>query len=315
MKRFIIYFVFIFTLNACFAQTYNYYHRNEITGAYLIKNIENIPEQYHFIFSIQDNQIVGYYYNSSKIKFIDTINGSRITKSTYYSKETGKVLYEKEFFYDDDLTIKSFIYKQMNNKGMVIYESKSFFRKQSNRIIYNSEGIIINGNVEQRFIIDGLLFENYRPLSYKTYGLLTDLKNKISQIFNSEETFIYDDFNITSILFQNSKLYKLKRSHMKCGVKKSEEILFDTNEEQVSSKQYILDDTILTQIIRTNSESVNEYNYVKIDDSCYLLSYNDWDNLPVIKIELPDEIVYIKNNVVENIKYPINLFDFSILQE
>ena len=96
MKRFIIYFVFIFTLNACFAQTYNYYHRNEITGAYLIKNIENIPEQYHFIFSKQDNQIVGYYYNSSKIKFIDTINGSRITKSTYYSKETGKVLYEKE---------------------------------------------------------------------------------------------------------------------------------------------------------------------------------------------------------------------------
>lgn len=315
MKRFIIYFVFIFTLNACFGQTYNYYHRNEITGTFMIKNIENIPEQYHFIFSKQDNQIVGYYYNSSKVKFIDTINGSRITKSTYYSKETGKVLYEKEFFYDDDLTIKSFIYKQMNNKGTVIYESKSFFKKQSNRIIYNSEGVIYNDNVEQRFIIDGVLFENYQPVSYKTYGLLIELKNKISQFFNAEETFIYDDCNITSIIFQNSKIYKLKRKHMEGCIKKSEEILFNTNEEQVSSKQYILDDSILTQIIKTNSESVNQYHYVRIDESCYLLNYNDWDNTPVVKIEIPDEIVYIKNNVVENIKFPIDLFDFSIFQE
>jgi sulfur relay (sulfurtransferase) DsrC/TusE family protein len=60
---------------------------------------------------------------------------------------------------------------------------------------------------------------------------------------------------------------------------------------------------------------VNQYHYVRIDESCYLLNYNDWDNTPVVKIEIPDEIVYIKNNVVENIKFPIDLFDFSIFQE
>ena len=271
MKNFIVYFVSIFILSESFCQTFNYYQRNEITGSYLIKNIEKIPEQYHFTYSKQDNQIIGYYYDSSKIKFIDIINDSRIIKSTYFSKETGNILYEKEFFYGDDLEIKSFKYRQLNASGSVVYETESFFRRQANRIIYNSHGFVINGDIEHRFIIDGALFDNYRPLAYKSYGILNDGVNKISQTFNAEETFIYDDCNnVISILFQNAKLFKLNRKSQDGNIKKYEKIFFNTDGKQISSKQYILNGSILTQIIKTNSEIVDKYNWLYLKNSNYL---------------------------------------------
>lgn len=312
MKCFILCFLSLFLVNTCFGLTYNYYQRNDLTGHYQIKNIENVPEQYRFVYSMQDNQIVGYYYDSSIIKFIDIINGNRIIKSTYFSKESGKVLYEKLFFYGDDSEIKSFIYKQMNDNDDVVYEAKSFFSKKDNRIVYNSIVFMFYGNLEHRLITNGLLFENYRPLAYKTCGMIIDEKNKMAQTFNAEEKFSYSNHCVTSKLFQNSKLYQTKKKFLGDKTTKYKEIIFNTDEKRNISVQYILKDPVLTQIIKTNSETVNKYNYSKIDDGCFLLTYNDWDDSRVTKIETSDEIVYIKNEVVENLKYPISLFDFPM---
>lgn len=312
MKRYILSFLFFFLLNTCFGVSYNYYHRNELTGFYQIKNLENIPEQYRFKYSMHDNQVVGYYYDSSIIKFIDIVNGDRVIKSTYFSKETGKVVAEKKFYYGDNSEIKSFMYKQMNDHGDVIYETKSFFSKKENKIVYNSIGYMVNENIEHRLIIDGLLFENYQPSSYKVSGMVIAETNKMAQSFNAEEVFSYDGCKIISKLFQNGKLCRIKRKFLDDKIPKYEEIIFNINEEQIASKQYILTDSILTQIIKTNTESIDEYNYLRIDDSCFLLSYNDWDDSPAIKIETSDEIVYIKNEIVEELKYPTSLFNFSI---
>ena len=171
---------------------------------------------------------------------------------------------------------------------------------------------MINGKIEHKVIVDGLLFENYTPLICKTYGILTDDKNRKAQVFYTEEFFTYDDCSITSKLYQQNKLCKIKRKFIKDGISKYEEVIFNTKEEQMSSKEYTLQGSELTLIMNTNSETINKYDFMKIGDKCYLLSYTDWDKSHAIKIETPDEVVYIKNKIVENIKYPIDLFDFSI---
>ena len=308
MKRFILTSLFLFLLNACFGLSYNCYQRNELTGSYQLKNIENIPEQYRFIYTMQNDKIIGYYYNSSIIKFIDVINGNRIIKSTYFSKE-GNVLYEKEFFYGDNSEIKAFNYKQFDEHGDIVYEAKSFFSNKGEQIIYNSTGFMKNRNVEQKLIINNLLFGNYQPLVCKTTGIIIDEKNKIAQTFTVEENFSYEDDCVTAKISQNNKLHKIKRKYNEGKIEKTEEIIFNADEKQISSKQCILNDSILTQIIKTNSESVNKYNYTKFTDECYMLTYNDWDNSSVTKVVIQDEIVYIKNKILENLRYPINLFD------
>lgn len=312
MKRSILFFLYIFLVNTCFGLTYNYYQRNELTGSYQIKNIDDLPEQYRFEYSMQKDKIVGYYYNSSVIKFIDEVDNKRVKKSTYYNKDTGKILYEKLFFYGNDSKIKSFSYRQMNKNEEVVYELKSFFSNKDNNIIYNSSGFMTNGKIEQKVIVDGLLFENYAPSEYKTYGILIDEKNRMSQFFCTEELFSYDGNSVTTKLYQQNKLYKIKRKFTEDGISKYEEIILNAKEEHISSKEYALKGSELKQTMKTNLETINEYEYLKIDDKCYLLSYTDWDKSSVIKIEIPDEVVYIKNQIVENIKYPIDLFEFSI---
>lgn len=312
MRRIVLFFVLNFFLNVCFGVTFNYYYRNEITGSYQLKNIENISEQYRFIYTVQENEIVGYYFDSSIIKFIDVIDGDKVIKSTYFAKETGKVIYEKLFFYGDDSKIKSFIYTQLNDTGDTVYEMKSFFSTKDSKIIYNSNVSMIRESVEHKLIVNGLLSQDYDPLMYKSYGIVIDNKNRISQTFDIEEVFSYDDSYVTSKLFQNNKLSKSKKRYLADKSMIYEEVFFDVEEKQVGSKQYILNGSLLTQIMTTNSETVNEYNYFKIDDGCYLLGYDDWDNSTVLKIEIFDETVYLKKNIAENLKYPINLFDFPM---
>ncbi len=208
----------------------------------------------------------------------------------------------------------------MNDNGDTVYETKSIFLRKDDKVIYNSSGFMIRGNVEHKLIVDGLLYEDYRPLICKSYGIVIDNKNKMAQTFDSEEVFSYDDCSVTSKLFQNHKLHKSKKKYLVeasiAGIdtikKMSEELIFNAEEKQIGSRQYILNGSLLTQIMKTNSETVNEYDCSKIDDCCCLLSYNDWDNSAVLKIEIFDETVYIKKDIVENIKYPINLFDFPM---
>ena len=312
MKRCILFFLFNILLSSCFGLTYNYYLRNELSGSYEIKNLENIPDEYLFEYSMQDNQIIGYFYNSSVIKFVDETEGNKVIKSTYFAKESGKILYEKLFIYGDDSKIKSFKYNQLDDKGNIVYETESFFINRDDIIKYNSTGIMENGKFEQKIIIDGLLSKDYTPVQYNSYGIIIDLKNNCSHFFNVEEVFSFDNYNISSKLFQNGKLCKTKTRYIDNGTKKYDEINFDTDEKYVSSKQYILNGSTLTQIMKTDSEKVNKYSYSKIGDYCFLLNYVDWKNSQVIKIEIQDEIVYVKSDgIIENIKYPINLFDFS----
>lgn len=296
-------------MNSCFGVTYNFYHRNELTGSYQIKKIGNISEKYRFSYSKKDNEIIGYYYDSSKVKFIDVVDGNKITKSTYYDKETGSVLYEKSFFYGEDSNIKSFLYQQMDESGNVVYEMRSFFAKENDKVIYNSSGFMTYGNFEQRVIVEGLLSKEYKPLEYKAYGIIIDDKNTMAQSFNTEEFFSYEKSCMTSNLYQNHKLYKSKKKFSVGKQKVYEEIIYNANEEQLGLKQYILEGSVLTQIMNTSSKTTNVYDYSKIDDCCCVLEYNDWDNSSALKIEISDEIVYVKNGVVETLKYPINLFD------
>ena len=311
MKKLIFYLLFIFSLDICFGESYNYYQRNELTGSYQIKNLEKVPEQYHFVYSLQDNQIIGYYYNSTIIKFIDTINENRVIKSTYFSKDPGNVLCEKEFFYGDDSEIHAFTYKQMNDKGDVVYEIKSFFSKSEDKIIYNSYVSIINEDLKNTIIQKGLLSKEYQPIELKSSGIVMYDNFKIAQTYNVEEEFFFDDFEVVLKFFQNGKLAQISRKFSDDKLSEYEEINFNENEEEIRSKKYILSDSILTQIFKTNYESINEYKYSKIDENCYLLSYEDWDNTSVIRIVTADEVVYIKNDVVENIKFPLNVFDIS----
>lgn len=312
MKRIISIFILTFLLNSCFGVTYNYYHRNELTGSYQIENIENSPEKYLFSYSKKDDKVIGYYYNSSIVKFIDVLDGNKIKKSTYYDKETGRVLYEKSFFYGENSEIKSFLYKQINEKSDVVYEMRSFFSKKDDKIIYNSTGFMINGTLEHHIIMEGLLTEDYRPLDCKTYGIIIDNKYSMAQYYNTEEIFTYGKSCTTSKLFQNYKLYESKRKYDSGKKKIWEEVIFNSNGKSISSKQYILDGTVLTQIMSTTSKTENVYDYSKIDDCCYILSYTDWDNTSAVKIEVLDETVYIKNEIIENLKYPIDLFSFSM---
>jgi hypothetical protein len=88
-------------------EIYNYYSRN-LDGTYTLDNIdyasagENVLPFKYTKETVDNNiQIVGYYYNFDKIKFIDKMENRKIISTRYFDFE-GETIIEVEYSYKDD---------------------------------------------------------------------------------------------------------------------------------------------------------------------------------------------------------------------
>lgn len=75
---------------------YNIYHRNDLTGRVELISNKKADANIRYIAGKNGNDmtITGYYYDSKKIKFIDSIKDGLLYKSTYFSKEEKKYMRE-----------------------------------------------------------------------------------------------------------------------------------------------------------------------------------------------------------------------------
>ena len=86
------------------------------------------------------------------------------------------------------------------------------------------------------------------------------------------------------------------------------ECYFDFDKSTVSSKKIIIKDSRLVQNISDGENiSENKFEYQKLENSCVILKYDDWDNKPCVKIEVFDEIIHIKNKTQSFLKLPIDI--------
>ena len=79
--------VFSMTFHNLFSlDVYNIYHRNDLTGRVELISNKKADANIRYIAGKNGNDmtITGYYYDSKKIKFIDSIKDGLLYKSTYF---------------------------------------------------------------------------------------------------------------------------------------------------------------------------------------------------------------------------------------
>ncbi len=311
MRLFLLVFVFLqisFSGFCGFSRRFNHYSRNEITGTFEIKNVDNVPEEYKIAYESKGNKIIGYYYNSSVVKFIDELDGNRILKTTYFNKADHEIVYEKFYFYNKDGSIKSFEFNIKNYKDINTCSVKCFFTKDVSDIKFNAVCVIKRGETEQHVISEGNFTKDYKPVKIKGRGINFDNKNLLSYSYSLDE-----DFSITSDSYSynlnvNGILHESKEMYTEKGVKLFYEAFYDASGKEKASKSYSLEGETITQVFVTGDEvHIEENSFRSAGEYIFVISYTDFDNRAGVRFRIPDEMIYLDGSVQENLVLPTDL--------
>lgn len=276
-----------------------------------------MPEEYKLNYEAKGNKIIGYYYDSSVVKFIDEIKDGRIKKTTYYDKDNSKIIYEKNCFYDDALFIKSSDCIMKDSYGRTKVEVKSFFSRGDSKVAYCAYKKICDENTEQIMISDGEFSESLKPENMNTKAIVVNKKNNVSTTFSSNEKFSYEENGAyTHNIFINDLLQNSTKMYFKDGTMCVEESSFDLKGNIAWSKKYIVQENHLVQEFFTGDETtLLDYEYCKIKDDCYILRYIDWDKKPAVKINSFDEVVFLKDKndkIRESLKLNVSVTEKTL---
>lgn len=109
---------------------YNIYHRNDLTGRVELISNKKADANIRYIAEKNGNDmtITGYYYDSKKIKFIDSIKDGLLYKSTYFSKEEKKI-YERNYTYNDNKQVKYIETRTFKTSAKKFYSQHFFVKK------------------------------------------------------------------------------------------------------------------------------------------------------------------------------------------
>ncbi|GMO21705.1 MAG: hypothetical protein Ta2B_00520 [Termitinemataceae bacterium] len=196
---------------------FNFYSRN-VDGSFVLENIPvdtfsvslfSYTAQYE---GTQLKQIVGYYYQTNTVKFIDEIINNHIIKSMYLDYESGEPFYIRELKYNNqNLLISEFVkfiddrYKNYEIKVVVepLYDSKQLkYTEISTQEIrddiiqdYINRGYPVQrGNLYSK--INGTLTKDFHPIQLQAETKLELGDQYLTAIF--DEKYEYSDNKMLS---------------------------------------------------------------------------------------------------------------------
>ena len=304
MKFFLRLLLVVKLMSICYTQSFNYYSRNEITGSFVLMNIDGVPDEYKITYELKDNKVTGYYYDSSNVKFIDEVKDNRVQRTVYYDKKSASAIFEKNFYYNDNGDIKCVEFCLTDSKNQNKYEAKYFFRWEGLELVYNAYCSAHKGSVVQHAVSEGFFSAGYEPLEIHSECIYIEQKHNTSLFSSLDESFSYDAKGLhTYKLFVNGSLKETKEISFKDDAKLMNEFHYDSEGTVEVSKRYTWKDSILTQEFFTGREvSKVEFKYQQISDNCFILKFVDWNDEPCTKIETMDEVIYVKNSNFPHVK-------------
>ena len=301
MKLFFLLFVLIhqaFLVHS--GENYNYYIRN-IDGSFIISNIEENWGIKYFRYTLinenDETKIIGYYYNTNIIKFIDIINNNQI-KSTKYFDINNNIIYQREYFYDDKKLSSLIIFCISNNfsfhSEIKIEYARELIRTNSYRLIKNTSATI--NNISLQFFDN-----NYMPMYNEALNILRH--NDLTQIVRLKEINNYINGKMyLHEIFENDVKVFIKEYHYEEEIIRVEEKRF--NEEiLIYSKTTYIDDMAVKEKNFTFPDLKFETEY-QIDEIATGLFFKQTDSSSTLICE--DEIVTIEK---ENLNFfPVNKY-------
>ncbi|GHV92150.1 hypothetical protein AGMMS50268_26530 [Spirochaetia bacterium] len=256
IKRILLIIFLFFAANVLYAdidnveKKYNYYHRNT-DGTYILENINETGYIPFFSYvavnkNLYTEKIIGYYYGTNIIKFIDEIDRGKIKRIEYHDKNTGEIIFSQINTYEKEkLNSVSIVDKKL--EGRISY-LKIFFRKD-----LNGENLLYSG------------FQ-VREVDVHSFFDLYDFKFITSEgIFNQDYLPIKKTSSVIRKEDENFRSYILDESY-----------LYSEKKELVDYSLFLNDKMILTESIEKdeNSTTVTRRYFNRINGNDYLAFKN-----------------------------------------
>lgn len=206
------------------AGLFNYYERNYL-GPLVLENIESAPTQGMALFQYEArytngnlSRVTGYYHDSKRIKFVDTIENGRVAR-TQYSAPDGSVIQDKRLVWEG-ARLRRIESSQTTMNGNTTTVLQEFTYSGPLSIGYSAEKTYTSKNEIRSLVSTGTFTTEMRPLhihsvlsvsfadddfevdEYYTYaaeGLLTDYR-VVSSAYGEIQHFQYE--------YENGKLVR-----------------------------------------------------------------------------------------------------------
>lgn len=299
MKRILFVFLIVFNFFNIFSETYNYYERNEKSGEIILKNIE-YSSKYDFPkYELSENQVIGYYYKSEFVKFIDIISDGKIISTKYFVPDSNEICNKKYFYDSTNRLIKKSV--KLNDEKRKIFYKATFFLKYCENYIELTAHKQLNGNFNMFVLTEGKLDFRYNPIEITNY-IEKDINESIS-IYKNVEKYLYDKKNRLLALNIKSNDKKVWSEKIKYSKNQTQKIIetFNFDGEKESRKTDVYKNSQLIQILEfNNSESKKSFNYQVIDNAFKIKSFINFLGEEEIIFEILDEIIAVSNNSIQS---------------
>ena len=147
---------------------FNYYERNYF-DSFILEDIENPPKQdikllqYEAHYRNGDLQsIVGYYHDSDQVKFIDSVENHRITRTRYFGINGG-VIQDKRLVWDANRLLKIEVLEKTTS-GSTTTILQRFSYNDSDRIEYYAEKTFVSKNENRSLVSTGFFNIRMQPI-------------------------------------------------------------------------------------------------------------------------------------------------------
>ncbi len=270
-------------------QNYNYYIRN-INGSYYIANIEEKRGVSYFKYiMVDDNKeknIIGYYYNTDIIKFVDIINADNNIESSKYFDSNNDIIYEINYIYDKNKRLISLVAECASDD--FVFRSVIEIVYINNIIILKANRYLKNTLVSLHLISNQLCDDKYFPLYNET--VIVSSVNGTMQTVKLIENYRYEGSKIQRYEANESNLATIVEEY-----KYNENLIFiEENRTDIDGIFYSKTTNINGIFVKENIkarggfETESEYYIEEIEQNLFI-KYNHVD----YSLICDDEIVTI----------------------
>ena len=251
--------------------------------------------------------IKGYYFNSTKLKFIDTYLNNKLVNTEYFSKYEKKI-FERKYKYDSEGRIIFVETLAINENTKLNYTSKNYFEYCGEKIKVNcftNYSLNKQSKIENYYCIWSLVLNKmYKPLLANSEILISS--DKKSEFFKVSEKWKYKKagYNYKCDVNNKRKCFYSFSSDKGLSIKKE---FFEDKKKFYKESIEIFENKIIEKKIYNNNiqENIGICNFYS--DSFKEILYND-----IKYIHLQDEKIIFKNGNIrtDNLSIPLDIFGF-----
>ena len=313
IKYFILTILSLFICNL-FAngEIYNFYNRDIFLEHPILISEDFIVPGIKYEVDCKDGIkiIKGYYFNSNKIKFIDTYLSNKLVNTEYFSKSEKKI-FERTYKYDTEDRIILVETSAINENSKLKYLSKNYFEYSNKNIKVNcftNYSLMKNTKLENYYCIGSLILNNlYKPLVGHNKILISS--DEKSDFLDVSEKWNYKKSGYDYQCDVNNQKKCFYSFNSNKGITVNKEFFED---KKLFYKEYyeILENNIFCKINYDNNiqENIGICNY-------YSDTYKEFLYKDIKHIYLQDEKIILKDDNLrtDNLSISLDIFGFRYI--